>query len=304
MNMPKHIARNARSAHGIDALGRRARPLPAAQGMWMCRCAVPSAGPRWLISGPRRSAPAARAIGERALFGVHAHHHGHAGPQQALAGDGGRHADAHRQPLHDLGEVSGGIVRRQQREHGAGGRREALDRALDRMLGQRIDRDRSRLAGAQARQLRFLEVGVDINLIERNEARKPLAGLHVIAGLHGAIADHAVDRRADDGERQIALGLGERGLEFIKRRDRLLLLALEHVDIGRRRNRWRLARLDAGDRLIAVGLRLLQQLAARGVARDQVILPVELQLRARWPPAWAETSWVLAWSTAACWAAI
>ena len=204
-------------------------------------CAI--ARPRGLISAPLRSAPAApRRHRRRGRLGIHADHHRHAGPQQPLAGDGGRHADAHRQALHDLGEVSGRVVRRQQREHGAGGRREALDRALDRMLGQRVDRDRSLLAGAQTRQLRLLEVGVDVNLIERHEAREPLAGLHVIAGLHGAIADHAVDRRVDDGERQIALGLGERGLEFVERRDRLLLLTFEDVDIGGRRTRSRLWR--------------------------------------------------------------
>src|ERR1700728_4523018 len=35
---------------------------------------------------------------------------------------------------------------------------------------------------------------------ERPPAREPLAGLHIVADLYGAIADHAVDRRADDGE--------------------------------------------------------------------------------------------------------
>ena len=39
--------------------------------------------------------------------------------------------------------------------------------------------------------------------------------------------------------------------------------------------------IDAGDRLIAVGLGLLQELPARGVARDQLVLTNELQLRAR-----------------------
>ena len=75
----------------------------------------------------------------------------------------------------------------------------------------------SGLAGPQACELRLLEVGGDVNLVERDEARQPLAGLHIVAGLHRAIADHAVDRRADDGEGQIALGLGERGLELVER---------------------------------------------------------------------------------------
>src|SRR5215470_3480615 len=43
----------------------------------------------------------------------------HTGPQQLLRTYGGRHLDAYRKPLHDLGEVAGRIVGRQQREHSA-----------------------------------------------------------------------------------------------------------------------------------------------------------------------------------------
>ena len=223
------------------------------------------------------------AIGERArLLRVHAHHHRHARAQQSFTGDVGRHADAHRQALHDLGEVSGRVVRRQQREHGAGRGREAFDRSLDGVLGQSVDGNGDGLAGPQPRELRFLEVGVDVDRVERHQARQPLAGLHVVAGLHRAVADHAVERRADDGERQIALGLGERGLELVERTDRFLLLALEHVDIGRRR-------IDRG--LGAVARRRPPDRGwpapARGAggskpgARDQHVLPVELELHAR-----------------------
>ena len=105
--------------------------------------------------------------------------------------------------------------------------------------GSASTRNRDLLARPQPRELGFLEVGVDVDRVERHQARQPLAGLHVVAGLHRAVADHAVDRRADVGERQIALGLGERGLEFVERTDRFLLLALEHVDIGLRADRSR-----------------------------------------------------------------
>src|SRR5690348_10278994 len=37
----------------------------------------------------------------------------HAGAQQAFARDVRRHPDPDRQPLHDLGEIAGGVVRRQ-----------------------------------------------------------------------------------------------------------------------------------------------------------------------------------------------
>ena len=38
-----------------------------------------------------------------------------------------------------------------------------------------------RLAGLQPRELRLLEVGVDIDVVERHQAREPLARLHVVA---------------------------------------------------------------------------------------------------------------------------
>ena len=41
-----------------------------------------------------------------------------------------------------------------------------------------------RLAGLQPGELRLLEVRVDIDGVERHQAREPLAGLHVIADLH------------------------------------------------------------------------------------------------------------------------
>src|ERR1700691_4701921 len=41
----------------------------------------------------------------------------HAGAQQVLPRDVFRHADANRKPLHDLGEVAGGVVRRQRGEN-------------------------------------------------------------------------------------------------------------------------------------------------------------------------------------------
>ena len=73
-----------------------------------------------------------------------------------------------------------------------------FDRALDGVLGQSVDGNGGGLAWPQPRELRFLEVGVDVDRVERHQARQPLAGLHVVAGLHRAVADHAVERRADD----------------------------------------------------------------------------------------------------------
>ena len=50
--------------------------------------------------------------------------------------------------------------------------------------------------------------------------------------LHRAVADDAVDRRANLRERQIAFGLGLRGLQFLQLPLGFLLLRFEHADIG------------------------------------------------------------------------
>ena len=130
----------------------------------------------------------------RARLGVDAHDHGHAGPQQRLLRDLGRNQDAHGQALHDLGEVAGGVVRRQQREHRAGRRREARHSAFQLAARQGIDADRHRLTLANLGELRFLEVGIDIDGVQRHQAGETLGRLHIVADLHGAIADHAVER--------------------------------------------------------------------------------------------------------------
>ena len=302
MNMPKHIARKARMRSGST----RSTSAGACRSAGRAGCGggghLPSLGA--LIRAPRVCCAGGGVAGERARLGIHAHHDRHAGPQQPFAGDFGRHLDAHRQPLHDLGEIAGRIVRRQQRKHRTGGRREALDRALDACSGSASTAIDDRLAGPQLRELRLLEIGGDIDLVERNEAREPLAGLHIVAGLHRAIADHAVDRRADDGEGQIALGLGERCLEFVERVDRLLLLSLEHVDIGRGRDRLRPvrpARRRPPGRGWLAPAPAIWRLDA--VAGDQQFWRFSSS-SVRMAAAWAETSCVLACSTAASCAAI
>jgi hypothetical protein len=147
--------------------------------------------------------------------------------------------------------------------------------------------------GRNPRQLRLLEIGVDIDVVERHEARHPLPGLHIVAGLHGAIAEHAVDRRADDGERQIALGFRLRGLELVERANGLLLLRLQHIEIGFRRLDDRLRAVDGGGRLIAIGLGLLQRLLAGIFLHRERLLPVEFELHFL-APACAEA--ICAWA--------
>ena len=57
-----------------------------------------------------------------------------------------------------------------------------------------------RFEKTQIGKLRLLEICVDIDRVERDEAREPLLGLDQVANLHGAITDYAVERRADHGK--------------------------------------------------------------------------------------------------------
>src|SRR5438477_6129605 len=58
----------------------------------------------------------------RALAGINRRIYRHAGAQQVLISHLLWHPDTNRKPLDDLGEVAGGVIRRQQREHRSGRR--------------------------------------------------------------------------------------------------------------------------------------------------------------------------------------
>ena len=111
------------------------------------------------------------------------------------------------------------------------GGRDALDRARDVVLGKGVDREPDRLARAQMGQLRLLEVGVDMDAVQRHQGRQPRVGLDVGADLHGLVADNAVDRGADDGEGEVALGLGHGGAQLARDPLGLGLLRPQHVDV-------------------------------------------------------------------------
>jgi hypothetical protein len=108
--------------------------------------------------------------------------------------------DAHRHPLHHLDPVAGGVLRRQQRERRAGADAEAGDRALvfD-LLAVDVGGQLHRLADADLAQLHFLEVGVDPDLVQRDDGHQRRAGGDALAELHGALGDVAVHRRRQRG---------------------------------------------------------------------------------------------------------
>src|SRR5271163_1912881 len=91
-----------------------------------------------------RGSPAlvlARSLHAGGRLGVDARRHRHAGPQIAGAGAVAVEHDLDGDPLHHLGEIAGGVVRRQQRESLAAGRREAVDAAVVDAAGEHIDLD-------------------------------------------------------------------------------------------------------------------------------------------------------------------
>ena len=160
-----------------------------------------------------------------------------------------------------------------------------------------VDRDRHRLARADALELGFLEVGVDEDFIERHHIAEPLPGLDEVAGVDEAVGEGAVDRRAHRSEVEIALGLGQRGLQFSQLGAGLVLLRLGHFDIVARGVKGRLRRFHRCDALVAAGFGHFKGGARSKALGAERLLAVEVE-PARFSAASAETSCALACSTA------
>src|SRR5439155_6357225 len=77
--------------------------------------------------------------------------------------------DAHREALHDLDPVACGILGRYQCEGRAGAAAEADHLAVeDDIASVQVGGESDRLADAYLSQLAFLEVGVDIHFVDRD----------------------------------------------------------------------------------------------------------------------------------------
>ena len=220
MNMPKTSAKNAISRRGVTC---------GSAGVSM------AGSPRGVSAPPRRR----RRRGVVVRMSARDRDR-EAGPQPALGGDVGRHGDAHRDALHDLGEVAGGVLRRQQAELRARGRRDALDAA-----GRRRGRERRRSAGAPAvprrelGDLGLLEVRLDVDRRQRHHREQPLAGRHEVADRDREVADGAVEGRAQHRRVEVARRLVARGGEAGDRRLGLGLLRVDHRAVGLARSRRR-----------------------------------------------------------------
>src|ERR1700684_2793924 len=123
-----------------------------------------------------RRKPAARlALGDCGGLGVDGWLCRHAGAQQACQAAIVEH-DLYRHALHDLGEIAGRVVGRQQCEFETACRREAVDMALEHGAPEAVDLDFDRLTVADMRELGFLEIRHHIDGVERNHRHQLRAG--------------------------------------------------------------------------------------------------------------------------------
>ncbi len=102
--------------------------------------------------------------------------------------------DLDRHTLHHLGEVAGGVVRRQQRERAAGAGRPAVDMAGQRQIRKSIDRDARGVAETHVGHLRLLVVRDHPDLRQRHHRDHLCADIDELALADLAQADQPVRR--------------------------------------------------------------------------------------------------------------
>ena len=160
----------------------------------------------------------------------------HARPQLDRSVAAAVERDPDRDALHHLGEIAGGVVRRQQREFLAAGGRDAVDMAVHDLAREHVDRDRDRLALMHVGELGLLVVRHHIGASGRHHRHQLRAGLHELADAQRAVADHAVDRRRDRRVAEIEFGLVLQRLRAGERRARLNDFGFQQIDLlfGRR----------------------------------------------------------------------
>ncbi len=233
--------------------------------------------------------------------------HGQPGPQSLGHCLAGIQHDLHGYSLHDLCEVAGRIVGRQQRELRAAGRRHLIDFPSENHSRKRVHADFSRVARADVADLRFFVIGLHPN-VALNERNYLSAWTDQLSGAHLAFADDSVFRRYDSRVTQIDSRQCERGSLRIQIGAKQKFLRIEHGTLallrfefglcapkpgvrsgqiglaaGQLRRRGIEVSLAAGElcaKALLVRHHLLQFLARRGFGRNQRFLPPPLQARA------------------------
>src|SRR6185369_14189769 len=127
----------------------------------------------------------------------------------------GVEGDADGNALHHLDPVAGGVLRRQQREGGAGAGPEAGQGAgVFDLLAVHVGGEVDRLADAHVAQLRFLEIGIDPDLVEGDDRHHRRPGLDPLADLDAALGHVATDRRRDVAALQGEIDLTDAAAAF------------------------------------------------------------------------------------------
>ena len=108
----------------------------------------------------------------------------------------GFEAQAHRDALHHLDVVAGGVFRRQDAGDGAGAAADVLDVAFKIQL-QRVHVNAGRLARLDIVHLRLFEVGRHPDVADLGDHQQLLAGVDALADLGRSLQNNARGRRDD-----------------------------------------------------------------------------------------------------------
>src|SRR5258708_10907132 len=117
------------------------------------------------------------------IFGVDVGNNRHARQQPLQQRLVGIERDPDRDALHDLGEIAGGVVRRQQRELRTGGRRNPLHAAVQFLMREAVDRQIDGLTRPDPSELRFLEIRDYIDIRQRHDVDQIGAYIDIVARL-------------------------------------------------------------------------------------------------------------------------
>ena len=134
------------------------------------------------------------------------------------------------------------------------------------------------MPGAHARELAFLEVGIDPEPARRHQRDELRADRRVGAGPRAAVADRAVDRRAQFGVAEVELGgvaVGDRAGQC---RLRLLLLRVDDVELALCRLQRRTCLGIGGEGLLVIGIRLLEALHRGELVLRQAAVAIDVVL--------------------------
>jgi hypothetical protein len=140
--------------------------------------------------------------------------------------------DPHRNSLHDFYPVSGGIFGRDEGKGGAGACPDSGHLPTERVSGIDIGRYGGGLSQTDVCELCFLEIGLDVNLLEWDDSPHGLPRLNPVANLNISLSDVAIDWRHNAAVGQIQPGCLKIGHRFVALGSERLNPVLLDIDIG------------------------------------------------------------------------